>query len=378
MLNPFLECITLGLRLFKGRLNFGQILAGTRRRAMLEPLLKPRVPNAEGEYDDYSYKEDSSRWVKHNWVRSRNKTMQIGTCNQMHGFVLIRVICTCSGFRMPISTRFNTVRALANLMRTRRTVVLSGAGVSTESGIPDYRGPDSPRRERAPISYQEFVGDAEARRRYWARSSVGWPRFTAARPNAGHKALSRLEAAGYVAGVITQNVDGLHQAAGSEEVVELHGALADVRCLRCGRRTNRATYQRRLLQANPGWPPEPATLAPDGDAVLPDEATTSFRVPSCQRCGGTLKPDVVFFGESVPRVRVDAAWECFDQAEMLLVVGSSLAVYSGFRFVRRAAEEARPVGIVNLGPTRGDVHARLRLQGRTGVLLPRLAEMMGV
>ena len=262
-------------------------------------------------------------------------------------------------------------------MRTRRTVVLSGAGVSTESGIPDYRGPDSPHRERAPISYQEFVGDAKARRRYWARSSVGWPRFTAARPNAGHQALSRLEAAGYVTGVITQNVDGLHQAAGSEEVVELHGALADVRCLRCGRRTDRVTYQRRLLQVNPGWPPEAATLAPDGDAVLPDAATTSFRVPGCQRCGGILKPDVVFFGESVPRVRVDAAWECFDQAEMLLVVGSSLAVYSGLRFVRRAANEARPVGIVNLGPTRGDVHAHLRLQGRTGTILPALAQVLG-
>jgi NAD-dependent SIR2 family protein deacetylase len=263
-------------------------------------------------------------------------------------------------------------------MRTRRTVVLSGAGVSTESGIPDYRGPDSPRRERAPISYQEFVGDAGARRRYWARSSVGWPRFTAARPNPGHEALSRLEAAGYVSGVITQNVDGLHQAAGSADVVELHGALADVRCLRCGRRTDRTTYQRRLLQSNPGWPPEAATLAPDGDAVLPDAATTSFRVPGCLRCGGILKPDVVFFGESVPRRWVDAAWDLFDRAEMLLVVGSSLAVYSGLRFVRRAANEARPVGIVNLGPTRGDAHARLRIDGRTGTLLPRLAETMGV
>lgn len=265
---------------------------------------------------------------------------------------------------------------LAALMRMRRTVVLSGAGVSTESGIPDYRGPDSPRRERAPISYQEFVGDAEARSRYWARSSVGWPRFTAARPNAGHQALARLEAAGYVTGVITQNVDGLHQAAGSDAVVELHGALADVRCLRCGRRTDRTAYQRRLLQVNPGWPPEAATLAPDGDAVLPDEATTSFHVPGCPRCGGILKPDVVFFGESVPRVQVDAAWDHFNDAEMLLVVGSSLAVYSGFRFVRRAAKEARPVGIINLGPTRGDAHARLRLHGRTGTILPTLAEML--
>lgn len=296
----------------------------------------------------------------------------------MHGLIFIHVIYTCSGFCMSVSTRSRTIRTLANLMRTRRTVVLSGAGVSTESGIPDYRGPDSPRRERAPISYQEFVGDAEARRRYWARSSVGWPRFTAARPNAGHQALSKLEAAGYVSSVITQNVDGLHQAAGSTDVVELHGALDDVRCLRCGRRTDRTAYQRRLLQANPGWPPEAATLAPDGDAVLPDEVTTSFRVPGCPRCGGTLKPDVVFFGESVPRVRVDAAWDRFDEAEMLLVVGSSLAVYSGLRFVHRAANEARPVSIINLGPTRGDAHARLRLQGRTGTILPRLAAMLDV
>lgn len=272
----------------------------------------------------------------------------------------------------------DAVHELAALMRTRHTVVLSGAGVSTESGIPDYRGPDSPRRERAPISYQEFVGEARARRRYWARSSVGWPHFTAARPNAGHQALAQLETAGYVTGVITQNVDRLHQEAGSESVVELHGALADVRCLRCGRRTRRTAYQRRLLQANPGWPPESATLAPDGDAVLPDAAIPDFRVPGCTRCGGTVKPDVVFFGESVPHARVDAAWTLFEQSDMLLVVGSSLAVYSGFRFVRRAAQDARPVGIVNLGPTRGDAHARLRLEGRTGTVLPALAAALRV
>lgn len=274
---------------------------------------------------------------------------------------------------MASATASYAVEELAALMRTRRTVVLSGAGVSTESGIPDYRGPDSPRRERAPISYQEFVGEARARRRYWARSSVGWPHFTTARPNAGHRALAQLEAAGYVAGVITQNVDRLHQKAGSEAVVELHGALADVRCLRCNRRTDRTAYQRRLLQHNPNWPPESATLAPDGDAVLSDAAIPDFRVPGCTRCGGTVKPDVVFFGESVPRARVEAAWALFERADMLLVVGSSLAVYSGFRFVRRATQDDRPVGIVNLGPTRGDAHAHLRLDGRTGTVLPQLA-----
>jgi len=274
---------------------------------------------------------------------------------------------------MASATASYAVEELAALMRTRRTVVLSGAGVSTESGIPDYRGPDSPRRERAPISYQEFVEEARARRRYWARSSVGWPHFTTARPNAGHRALAQLEAAGYVAGVITQNVDRLHQKAGSEAVVELHGALADVRCLRCNRRTDRTAYQRRLLQLNPGWPPESATLAPDGDAVLSDAAIPDFCVPGCLRCGGTVKPDVVFFGESVPRARVEAAWALFERADMLLVVGSSLAVYSGFRFVRRATQDDRPVGIVNLGPTRGDAHAHLRLDGRTGTVLPQLA-----
>ena len=269
-----------------------------------------------------------------------------------------------------------SLRALAALMRTRRTVVLSGAGISTESGIPDYRGPDSPRRERAPISYQEFVGDGHARQRYWARSSVGWPRFTRAQPNAGHRALARLESAGYVSGVITQNVDRLHHQAGSRAVVELHGTLADVRCLRCNLRLKRTAHQRRLLQENPDWPPPAATLAPDGDAVLPDAQTRSFAVPGCPRCGGVLKPDVVFFGESVPRSRVDAAWRLFDDADMLLVVGSSLAVYSGFRFVRRAASESRPVGIVNLGPTRGDAYARLRLEGRTGTLLPHLSDLL--
>ena len=270
----------------------------------------------------------------------------------------------------------DSIAALADLMRTRRTVVLSGAGVSTESGIPDYRGSDSPRRARAPISYQEFVRDANARRRYWARSTVGWPRFTEATPNPGHQALAALETSDYVSGIITQNVDRLHQQVGSTTVVELQGALADVRCLRCNRRVDRSAHQRRLLQENPTWPPSSATLAPDGDAVLPDAETRSFRVPGCLRCGGTLKPDVVFFGESVPRARVEAAWRLFETAEMLLVVGSSLAVYSGFRFVRRAADQARPVGIVNLGPTRGDPLAHLRIEERTGTLLPRLAEAL--
>lgn len=268
------------------------------------------------------------------------------------------------------------VSPLIRLMQDSTTVVLSGAGVSTESGIPDYRGPETRRKSRNPIQYRAFVQDAGARRHYWARSAIGWPSFQSARPNAGHAALAQLEQAGLVQGIITQNVDRLHQSAGSERVVELHGALADVRCLNCGTRTDRAALQRRLLQLNPDWHTRSAELAPDGDAEISPEATASFRVPSCRRCGGVLKPDVVFFGENVPKRRVDAAWDLFAEAEVLLVVGSSLTVYSGYRFVLRAKEEQVPVGIVNLGTTRGDACARIQIDGATGTVLPHLADAL--
>ncbi len=283
-----------------------------------------------------------------------------------------------------------SVSELVRLLEGRRITVLTGAGVSTESGIPDYRGPGRRRRAASPITYGEFVREPGTRARYWTRSLVGWPRMEAARPNPGHAALARLEEGGAVAGVITQNVDGLHREAGSQRVVDLHGSLARVRCLDCGRRVGRDRVQERLLELNPGWrgrlpaaardgPDDPIgafddhRMAPDGDAVLPEEAARGFRVPACRRCGGVLKPDVVFFGENVPPERTEAAWALFRRGGVLLVAGSSLSVYSGLRFVHEARDAGIPVAIVNLGPTRGDEMADLRVTGRTGEVLPRLA-----
>jgi NAD-dependent SIR2 family protein deacetylase len=265
---------------------------------------------------------------------------------------------------------------LVDVLQDRRIVVLSGAGCSTESGIPDYRGPETRRRARNPIQYREFMSDTVTRTRYWARSAIGWPRFTAAQPNDGHRALARMEAAGRVQGIITQNVDRLHQAAGSRCVVELHGALGEVRCLDCEGIEARERFQTRIATLNPGWSAQDAEIAPDGDAEVAAGAAQAFRVPECAHCEGTLKPNVVFFGENVPRDRVDAAWALLDEAEALLVVGSSLAVYSGYRFVLKAAKEHIPVAIVNLGTTRGDHLAQVRLEGRLGEVLPPLADAL--
>lgn len=266
---------------------------------------------------------------------------------------------------------------LAALLRGRRAVALTGAGISTESGIPDYRGPGTRERARSPLQHAEFVRDGAARRRYWARSVIGWPRVDAAAPNPAHAALAALERAGALAAIITQNVDRLHHRAGSREVIELHGALADVACLSCGGRESRAALQERLVALNPWWRADAAPVAPDGDADLPAAAIDRFQVADCGGCGGVLKPDVVFFGGSVPRPVVDAAYRLVDQSEALLVVGSSLTVYSGYRFVRRAAERGVPVAIVNLGPTRGDPLAALRWDERAGVALPALAAALG-
>ncbi|ARA91991.1 NAD-dependent deacetylase [Rhodothermaceae bacterium RA] len=265
---------------------------------------------------------------------------------------------------------------LVALLRGRRTVVLSGAGCSTESGIPDYRGPETRRRARNPIQHRAFVTDPAARVRYWMRSAVGWPRFTRAEPNPGHLALARLEAAGLVRGIITQNVDRLHQAAGSRRVVELHGALAEVRCLACGTLESRSALQHRIERLNPGWSARSGELAPDGDAELPEALTQGFAVPTCRTCNGPLKPNVVFFGEHVPPDRVEAAWRLFDEADVLLVVGSSLAVYSGYRFVLRAVKEQKPFALVNLGPARGSDRAAVHVDGQTGAVLPRLADAL--
>jgi NAD-dependent deacetylase sirtuin 4 len=269
------------------------------------------------------------------------------------------------------------VNALVELLRGRRLVVLTGAGISTESGIPDYRGPQTRERARNPMQYGRFVSDEAARRRYWARALVGWPRFAAARPNAGHRAVAQLERAGVVAGVITQNVDELHQAAGSATVLELHGTLHRVRCLQCGDRQPRQHLQQRMLALNPEWPATVAELAPDGDAELDDALVERFLVAECPACGGVLKPDVVFFGENVPAEVVQHAYGMVDRAEALLVVGSSLAVFSGYRFVRRAKARGIPIAIVNLGPTRGDPEADLRVDAMAGEVLTELTARIG-
>jgi NAD-dependent SIR2 family protein deacetylase len=265
--------------------------------------------------------------------------------------------------------------ALCDLLGGRRFVVLTGAGCSTESGIPDYRG-GGRAGPRNPIQHDAFLRRVEVRQRYWARATVGWVRFSGARPNAAHHALAALERAGRLTGIITQNVDRLHQAAGSRRVVELHGALADVRCLACGAVEPRAEVHRRLVAENPGFLDAAAAPTPDGDAELPDEAVAGFRVVPCRACGGALKPDVVFFGGTVGEAILAEAWALLGASGALLVVGSSLAVYSGFRFARRAHELGLPVALVNQGPTRADELCEVRIDARAGEVLPQLAEAL--
>jgi len=252
-----------------------------------------------------------------------------------------------------------------------RTVVLTGAGLSTDSGIPDYRGPGAP--VRMPMTFQDFVASADNQRRYWARAHVGWSRMGSAEPNAGHRALARLEAAGEVSFLITQNVDGLHERAGQRRMVALHGRVSDVVCLDCGGTTGRHAMQRRLTAANPGWLDEHglALARPDGDVEL--EETTRFVVPACPGCGGRLKPHVVFFGENVPKERVARCYAALDAADALLVAGSSLTVMSGLRFVRYAAKAGLPVVIVNRGVTRGDDLATLKIEAGCSEWLTELA-----
>lgn len=266
---------------------------------------------------------------------------------------------------------------LAELLAGGDVVVLSGAGLSTESGIPDYRGPSGAARRHTPMTYQTFVGDPLARRRYWARSHLGWRLMAGAAPNAGHHAVAELERRGLLAGVVTQNVDGLHQAAGARSVIELHGSLAHVTCLGCGDRTDRETLDRRLRAANPDFTARYDTVNPDGDVALPDEVAERFQVVDCRACpGGVLKPDVVFFGETVPAARVQACFELVERARLLLVLGSSLTVMSGRRFVIRAAKHDIPVVIINQGPTRGDEHASLTLDAPLGEVLPDLVRLL--
>jgi NAD-dependent SIR2 family protein deacetylase len=255
---------------------------------------------------------------------------------------------------------------LRELVAAGNVVVLSGAGISTDSGIPDYRGPNGALRARLPMTIAEFTGSPEARRRYWARSQIGWRRMRAARPNDNHRAVTALQDAGRLSGVITQNVDGLHQAAGTRDVIELHGSLDRVICLDCGALSRRDDLDARLRAAN-GDPDLDASAAaaesnPDGDVELPEAAEQSFRLVGCECCGSDmLKPDVVFFGENVPRPRVERCFELVGAASALLVLGSSLTVMSGLRFVKAAAGAGTPVAIVNRGVTRGDPEATLRV-----------------
>jgi NAD-dependent SIR2 family protein deacetylase len=262
---------------------------------------------------------------------------------------------------------------LHELVAAGGVVVLSGAGISTESGIPDYRGPSGQLRAWLPMTIGEFTSSAEARRRYWARSYVGWQRIAGARPNAGHLAVAALQARGAVADIITQNVDGLHQAAGARDVIELHGGLDHVVCLDCGARTPRADLNERLRAVNGELVTEITRVNPDGDVELADELVASFALVGCEGCGSDLlKPDVVFFGENVPKPRVARCFELVERASSLLVLGSSLTVMSGLRFVHRAAAAGIPVAIVNEGNTRGDPYADVKLDTPLGETLAGL------
>ncbi|HEV7655373.1 MAG TPA: NAD-dependent protein deacetylase [Mycobacteriales bacterium] len=261
---------------------------------------------------------------------------------------------------------------LTDLVAAGDVLVLSGAGISTESGIPDYRGPSSAARRASPMTGKTFTGDPVARRRYWARSHLGWGLIDRARPNDGHRAVAELQRHGLLTGVITQNVDGLHQAAGATEVIDLHGRLDRVRCLDCGCRTDRDELAARLDAANADWHATAAGINPDGDVELADGALDGFRLVDCTACAGVLKPDVVFFGETVPPERVEHCYDALARSRTLLVLGSSLTVMSGHRFVLRAARDGRPVAIVNQGATRGDRYAAVTVDAPLGAVLPAL------
>jgi NAD-dependent SIR2 family protein deacetylase len=263
----------------------------------------------------------------------------------------------------PTSTADDETQPLLEFIeRHRRLFVLTGAGCSTDSGIPDYRDSNGEWKRVQPVTFQAFMGDSHTRQRYWARSLVGWRRFGHARPNDAHHALARLEHRGHTEMLVTQNVDGLHQVAGSAAVIDLHGRLDRVRCMGCERRSDREEFQRRLLELNPHWSQLDARDAPDGDADLEGLDFSTFEVPACEHCGGVLKPDVVFFGESVPRPRVAAAMQALESAAAMLVIGSSLMVYSGYRFARVAATARKPIAAVNLGRTRADDLLALKVE----------------
>lgn len=264
------------------------------------------------------------------------------------------------------------------LARHRRVLALTGAGLSTASGIPGYRDKDGVRRGRTPIQGPEFRRSEAVRRRYWARSMVGWPTMSQAKPNAGHLAMAELEAAGHLHGVITQNVDGLHQRAGSRLLIELHGNLHHVVCLECQARYSRAGLQPQLERDNPDLARVLARPLPDGDAAVEPDALEDFRAPACTACGGVLMPDVVFFGDNVPPAHTAQALAQMEAADALLVVGSSLMVFSGYRFCRMAAASGKPIAAINAGKTRADDLIALKLELPAQEVLPRLVDLLSV
>ncbi len=265
---------------------------------------------------------------------------------------------------------------LDRVTRCRRLFILTGAGCSTESGIPDYRDECGAWKRRRPMLISEFLRTPEARRRYWSRSFVGWPMVSAAQPNSTHRSLARLESLIGVSRLVTQNVDGLHAKAGSQLVIDLHGRLDSVQCLTCRYEVDRTVFQMQLADLNPDQPGEEYGSAPDGDADIDSGPIWDFVVPDCPVCGGILKPAVVFFGEGVPRVRVDEAFQAINESNGVLVVGSSLAVWSGYRFARRAVELGVPLLIVNRGHTRADAEATLKVSAECGETLQRLVDTL--
>lgn len=268
-----------------------------------------------------------------------------------------------SAILAPKSETVTTSARLSDFMAAHhRLFVLTGAGCSTDSGIPDYRDAQGDWKRSPPATYQAFVGALTTRQRYWARSLVGWHRFGHAIPNAAHHALARLEQQGKLALLLTQNVDRLHQAAGNHNVIDLHGRMDVVRCLGCEQRLSRDVFQAELLRMNSAWADLDATDAPDGDADLEVQDFSGFEIPACRHCGGLLKPDVVFFGENVPRDRVDAGMQALHEADAVLVVGSSLMVFSGYRFVHAAARAGKPIAAVNIGQTRADPLLSLKIE----------------
>ncbi|XP_046417256.1 NAD-dependent protein deacylase Sirt4 isoform X1 [Neodiprion fabricii] len=310
------------------------------------------------------------------------KLFQIHNIQQSLNFINLtdRISCSTLAFVpkcQPVGEK--ELSELESFMtNSNKICVLTGAGISTESGIPDYRSEGVglyARSDRRPVLYKEFCESKQTRRRYWARNYVGWPRFSSFVPNSTHKILKNLEDAGKVSCVITQNVDNLHFKAGSKNVIELHGTAFRVTCLNCDHKISRYDLQKILQQNNKDMKAEAQMMRPDGDVELSQDQVENFVVPSCGKCGGILKPDIVFFGDNVPRQRVDKVKQEVEMADSLLVLGSSLSVFSGLRIILQAVEAKRPIAIVNIGKTRADQYAQIKVAARCGEILPKICSL---